>query len=70
MNNKLRKCKVGKDKRSAFFHGWFQYGSSAENDGMGCMGIVEFEDGSVDEFMPKNITFDMPTEEKREDKTT
>ena len=54
----LRKCKVGKDHRPALFHGFFQFGSLE----YGCdgMAVVEFEDGTTDNFGPNYITFDAP----------
>ena len=54
----LRKCKVGKDSKPAFFHGWFQFGN-AEDD-MDGMAVIEYEDGTTDYFTPGNITFDEP----------
>jgi len=54
----VRKCKVGKNARPAYFHGWFQFGNSG--DGMDGMAIVEYEDGTTDYFSPCYISFDTP----------
>jgi len=60
----MRKCKVGKEKRPAYFHGWFQFGRS--DDGIDAMAVVEFEDGACDYFSPDAIVFDdKPTAEER-----
>ena len=54
----LRKCKVGKDHRPAFFHGWFNFADG--EGGMNGMGIVEFDSGTTDFFSPGFVTFDTP----------
>lgn len=54
----IRKCKVGKDSRPAFFHGWFQFGSLEY--GLDGMAVVEYEDGTTDHFGPGYIVFDSP----------
>ena len=54
----VRKCKVGKDRRPAYFHGWFQFGNAG--DGMDGMAVVEYEDGTTDYFPPGDTTFDTP----------
>ncbi len=40
--------------RNGFFHIWGHY---SDRDGESTMGIVEFEDGSCDYFMPQDIKF-------------
>jgi len=41
--------------RKGFFHTWGQF---ADSDGASMMGIVEFEDGTCDYFIPERIKFE------------
>ncbi len=55
----LRPCYVGSDYRKALFHRWFDSVYPKKDGGMiaQCLGIVEFEDGTVEQVEPKSIIF-------------